>query len=97
MNVWRENKTHKLCNDHVMFTLWEYGFLISEWDGLYYALLGMSVNKIALWQNVRLDDCTAELAFIASNTADEIPFQSAQLINSLFFSFILSFIREGLG
>ena len=28
----------------------KYGVLISEWGGLYYALLEVSMNKIALWK-----------------------------------------------
>ena len=38
-----------------------------KWRGLYYALLEVSVNKIAMRKNVRVDDLTAELAIIASN------------------------------
>ena len=34
---------------------------------MYYALLEVSMNKIALWKNVRIDGWTAELAIIASN------------------------------
>ena len=45
----------------------KYGVLIREWDGLYYALLEVSMNKIALWKNVLVDDRTAELAITASN------------------------------
>ena len=45
----------------------KYGVLISTWGGLYYALLEVSMNKIALWENVQIDAWTAELAIIASN------------------------------
>ena len=45
----------------------KYGILISEWGDLYYALLEVSMNKIALWKNIRVDDRTSELVIIASN------------------------------
>ena len=45
----------------------KYGVLISKWGGLYYVLLEVSINKIAFWKNVRLDDWTDELVIIASN------------------------------
>ena len=45
----------------------KYGVLIRECGGLYYAFLEVSMNKIALWKNVRLNDWTAELEIIASN------------------------------
>ena len=57
-----------------MFTLLEiiakYGVLISKWGGLYYAfvhVLEVSINKIALWKNLHVDDWTVERAIIASN------------------------------
>ena len=45
----------------------KFGVRIREWNGMYYALLEVSMNKIALWKNVHVDDRTAELAIIASN------------------------------
>ena len=45
----------------------KHGVLISEWGGLYFALLEVSLSKIALWKNVCVDDWTDELAVIASN------------------------------
>ena len=38
-----------------------------EWGDLYCALLEVSMNKVALWKNVNVDDWKAELAVIASN------------------------------
>ena len=45
----------------------KYSVLIIEWDGLYYALLEVSMDKIALWKIVRVDDWTDERTIIASN------------------------------
>ena len=38
-------------------------------NGLSYAFLEASMNKIALWKNVRVDDWTAERAFITGNVS----------------------------
>ena len=45
----------------------KYGVLIRECHVLYYALLNVSKDKIALRKNLRVDDQTAELAIIGSN------------------------------
>ena len=47
----------------------KYGVRISEWSGLYFALLEVSMNKIALWKNVHVDDWIAESMIIASNVS----------------------------
>ena len=43
---------------------------ISESDGSYYTLLEVSMDKIALCKNVRVDDWTAERPIIANNSRD---------------------------
>ena len=48
----------------------KYGVLISKLRCLYYALLELSMNKITLRKNVRVDDWTAERAIITSNGAE---------------------------
>ena len=45
---------------------------ISDWDGLYSALLEVSMNKVALWKSVRVDDRTAELAILFFFQNEEI-------------------------
>ena len=45
----------------------KYDILIKKWDVLYYALLEVFMNKIALWKYVQVDDWTVELVAIASN------------------------------
>ena len=45
----------------------KYCVLSREWGELYYAFLEVSMDKIALWKNVRVYDWTPELAIIASN------------------------------
>ena len=49
----------------------KYGVLVNEWCCLYYAFLGVSMNKITLWKNVHVDDWTIELAIIAINVSVE--------------------------
>ena len=59
---------------------------------LHFALLGISINKIALWKNVRVDDQTVELVIIASNkiiTIVHCPFNNTEKIN------VLSAMRTG--
>ena len=47
----------------------KYGVLITQWTWLYQALSEVSMNKLALWINVCVDDWTAERAIIASNAS----------------------------
>ena len=47
----------------------KYGVLITQWTWLYQALSEVSMNKLALWINVCVDDWTAERATIASNAS----------------------------
>ena len=54
-------------NNTLVAIIYKYGVNISEWGGLYSALLEVSMNKIAPWKNVHTDDWTAELAIIARN------------------------------
>ena len=52
------------------FTSWYFAIflhLISQWILFYQALLEVSMNKIALWINVRVDNWTAEWTIIVSN------------------------------
>ena len=51
------------------------GILFSEWGVLYYALLLVSMEKIALWKNVRVNDWTAERVIIALTTLEFTSFQ----------------------
>ena len=56
------------CDPNILLEIIaNYGVLTREWSGLYYALLEVSMDKIALWKNVRVDNWTAELAIIASD------------------------------
>ena len=45
----------------------KYGVLVRKWRGFYCALLKVSMKKIVLWKNVRVDDWTAERVTITSN------------------------------
>ena len=45
----------------------KYGVQISQWAWLCQALFEVSMNKIALWINVSVDDWSAERAMIGSN------------------------------
>ena len=63
----------------VLATIAKYGILIREWRGLCYALLEVSINKIALWNNVRVDDWTAERIFYLG----KIKWQLAYLVQVL--------------
>ena len=56
-----------LENSSLLAIIDKYGVLTREWGGLYYALLEVSMNEIALWRNVRVDDWTGELSIIARN------------------------------
>ena len=60
-------KSHIGNNATLLEIIAKCGILISEWGGLYYALLEVSMDKIALWTNVHVDDWTAERVIIVSN------------------------------
>ena len=66
----------------------KYDAPIREWGGLYYALLEVSMNKIALWKNVHVEDWTAELAIIASNDTLEMATHNHCFYITLFSSYM---------
>ena len=82
------------CTETLLAIIAKYGTLINDWDGLYYAVLEVSLQKIALWKNVCVDDWTVPVAIIASNVTILMKSRSKVFFVTLAMPFRDSFVKK---